>query len=227
MISTLNAALVALSRLGKRNIDDLLVQLPRLRACCAAHVRACRPVAPAAAGEGSSPISSLACQALFSFHHVPSSFSFHSEPPHNGQLPKPAPPRIPLRPLRPVLGSSALASPRLPPHCCLEQRGGTGHPLGTTRAAHSSGGCGASASSPSWGGGPALPPALRALLPDALSGALTPMVAARVALPSKTRGVDMLSMLSPESAALLWIIPSTYPASPRPPCEHNQANTCE
>jgi hypothetical protein len=41
VISTLNTALVALSRLGQRNID-LLVQLPRLRACCAAHVRACR-----------------------------------------------------------------------------------------------------------------------------------------------------------------------------------------
>jgi hypothetical protein len=57
------------------------------------------------------------------------------------------------------------------------------------------------------GGGPALPPALRALLPDALSGALTPMVAARVALPSKTRGVEMLSLLSPESATL-WSSPT-------------------
>ncbi len=40
--------------------------------------------------------------------------------------------------------TSASSSSRLPPHCCLGQRGGAGHPLGicTTRAAHSSGGCG-------------------------------------------------------------------------------------
>ena len=37
------------------------------------------------------------------------------------------------------------------PHSCLEQLGGAGHPLGTTRAAHSSGGGGALASSPSGG----------------------------------------------------------------------------
>ena len=158
--------------------DAFVHQLPRLRACCAAHVRACRPVAPAAAGGISSFISSLACQALFNLSHAPS-------------------PRIPFD-----LSSSSC----LPPHCCLEQRGGAGLPLGTTRAALSSGGCSTSASSPLAEGGPALPPALRALLPDALSGALTPMVAARVALPSKTRGVEMLSLLSPESAAL-WSSP--------------------
>ena len=38
--------------------------------------------------------------------------------------------------------TGASSSSRLPPHCCLGQRGGAGHPLGATRAAHSSCGCG-------------------------------------------------------------------------------------
>ena len=97
----------------------------------------------------------------------------------------------------------SLAS-RLPPHGCIEQRGGAGHPLGTTRAAQSSGGVGASTSAQVGGGGPASS-AQREARRLGLLGDIAPLVAAAIALPEIAATVPLLAVLPPAEASF-WAV---------------------